>query len=89
VLEAAGATIAEERSSGRDPLADADARRLLRAVDRVVVARGRRREEIPAKNARPKDLQGPTGGYRAPMVRIGGTLLVGLQLDTLRALIDG
>jgi hypothetical protein len=36
---------------------------------------------------KPADLKGPTGNYRAPIVRKGKTLLVGFNLDALEKLV--
>jgi hypothetical protein len=87
VLRRAKAEIAEERSTRRSPLSDAEARALLAAVDEVLVARGRVIARLPAKRARLADLRGPTGKYRAPMLRRGRTLLVGLHAEALGRLL--
>jgi hypothetical protein len=84
VLAKSKAKIVEERSTSRAPLTDADARRLLGEVDEVWIARGRDSVGMAAGTAKPADLKGPTGGYRAPMVRLGRTLFVGLQEAALR-----
>jgi hypothetical protein len=86
VLQDRGAEIREERNSRKEPLTDKEARELIGKVSRVVVARGKKHEEIPAAKARVADLKGPTGNYRAPMLRRGKTLLVGFHADTLQSL---
>lgn len=78
--------VVEERSSRKAPLGEAEVRALIAAVDEVVLARGRRAERRPAREVKPDDLKGPTGNYRAPMVRRGRTLLVGFHAETLEAL---
>jgi hypothetical protein len=87
VLTKSKSRVLEERSTRKTPLTDADARRLLAQVDEVWIARGRAIDRKPARRAKPGDLKGPTGGYRAPIVRRGGTLLVGFQEAALRELL--
>jgi hypothetical protein len=87
VLASHGATVAEERSSRKDPLTDADAEALLAAVDTVIVARGKRVKIMTADEASAEDFKGPTGNYRAPMIRQGATLLVGFHAEALADLI--
>ncbi len=83
MLESHDVAVVQERSSRQAPLDEADARALLRSVSTVWIARGRKVEEHPAKSLSPDDLKGPTGNYRAPIVRRGKTLLVGLHRETL------
>lgn len=78
--------MAEERSTKR-PLAEAEVRALLGTVEEVVLARGRRVERRPARGVKPADLRGPTGNFRAPMVRRGRVLLVGFHPDALAELL--
>jgi hypothetical protein len=86
VLEQQGTKVATERST-RDPMSETEVRALLREVSEVVIARGRKAERRPAKQVRPADLKGPTGNFRAPMVRKGRTLLVGFHPETLAELL--
>jgi len=51
--------------------------------DEVVLARGRARRTLPARDATLDDLRGPTGGFRAPMLKAGRRLLVGFNKDAL------
>ena len=78
--------VVEERSSRKAPLARAEVRALIAAVDEVVIVRGRSAVRRPAREVKPNDLEGPTGKYRAPMVRRGRTLLVGFHAATLETL---
>lgn len=89
MLSKSGTTVGEERSSRQQPLSDADARALLAQVDELLVARGRRVERKAARSARLADLKGPTGNYRAPIVRRGRTLLVGFHVAALSELLAG
>lgn len=87
MLESADLAAEIERSSKASPLAEADAREILRSVSRVVVCRGRKTTEIPAGDASPKDLTGPTGSIRAPLVVADDTLLVGFNQEALEELL--
>lgn len=87
MLERTKARISEERSSKTAPMSDADVKALLAAVDEVVVAKGKKVVTLAAKEATLDGLKGPTGNYRAPMVRVGRRLLVGFHPDTLEALL--
>jgi hypothetical protein len=89
VLEKTKARITEERSSKSAPMRDADVKALLAAVDEVVVAKGKAARSLAAKDVALDDLKGPTGNYRAPMLRVGRKLLVGFHPDTLAALLRG
>lgn len=87
MLEGNQAEVREERNSRKAPLSDAEAHALLASVTRVIVAKGKKSVELPAAEAKIADLKGPTGNYRAPMVRKGKTLLVGFHADTLTSLL--
>lgn len=77
----------EERNSRKDPFTDDDARRLLNSVQTVWVARGKKCRQLAAAEAALEDLKGPTGNYRAPILRTGDHLLVGFHPDTLGELL--
>ncbi|MEM8930004.1 MAG: hypothetical protein AAGE94_02450 [Acidobacteriota bacterium] len=79
----------EERNSRKQPLTDEDARALIAASEWVLVAKGRKLREMPATEAAPDDLKGPTGNYRAPILKLGDRLLVGFHAETLDALVAG
>jgi hypothetical protein len=87
VLERTKARIVEERSSKSAPMKDADVKALLASVDEVVVAKGKKAVALGAKEATLEGLKGPTGNYRAPMLRVGRKLLVGFHPETLEALL--
>jgi hypothetical protein len=84
VLDATKARIAATRLAKKDPLSENDARGLLKEVDEVVVLKGKAARTVPARDATLDDLRGPTGNFRAPMVRIGRRLLVGFHEETLK-----
>lgn len=88
MLDEQSVQVEEERSSRKQPLSDADARALLRGKRTVIVARGSKVVSLGAQAA-PDDLKGPSGGYRAPLVAKGKTLLVGFNEAALRNLISG
>ena len=87
MLDAAAATITEERNARKEPLSDSEVRSMLKSVDRVVVAKGKKHEEFSPKAVKLDLLKGPTGNYRAPMVRRGKTLIVGFHPDSLEQLL--
>ena len=86
MLASKKAEVVEERSSRRQPLSDAEAAALLASVDTVTIARGRQAETRPAREVTLANLKGPTGNYRAPIVRRGRTLLVGFHAESLERL---
>jgi hypothetical protein len=87
VLEKTKAHVEEERPSRSRPLSDADAKALLAGVDTVTLARGKSARTLPAREATLDDLRGPTGNFRAPIVRVGRRLLVGWHEEALRELL--
>ena len=87
MLERRNVQVAEERSSRKRPLTTADVRGLLAEVDTVIVAKGKKADAHRARDVRPDDLRGPTGNFRAPMVRHGRTLLVGFHAESLETLL--
>ncbi len=80
--------IGEERPARQRPLSDADAKKLLRSVSEVIVARGKTSRRLPAKDATLDDLRGNRGSFRAPMIRRGRTLLVGFSEAELERLLS-
>lgn len=87
MLDKAKAQIGTARPSKTQPLSDTEARALLREVDQVTLAKGKAARTLPAKEVGLDDLRGPTGNFRAPMVRVGRRLLVGWHEDSLRELL--
>ena len=83
VLDARKVTVKDERASKKSPLSDADAKALLASVDEVVLSRGKAQRRLRAKETSLEDLRGPTGSFRAPMVKIGRRLLVGFSKEAL------
>jgi hypothetical protein len=84
VLDATKARIAATRLAKADPMSEKDVRSLLKEVDEVFIAKGKAARTVPAREATLDDLRGPTGNFRAPMVRIGRRLLVGFHEEVLR-----
>jgi hypothetical protein len=87
VLDKSRSEVQEDRPSKSRPLSDADARALLRTVDAVTLARGKSARTLSARDVSLDDLRGPTGNFRAPMLRVGRRLLVGWHEETLRELL--
>jgi arsenate reductase-like glutaredoxin family protein len=87
VLEKSKTDVREERASKAHPLTDADAKALLKEVDSVTLARGKSARTLASREVSLDDLRGPTGNFRAPMLRAGRRLLVGFHEETLRELL--
>lgn len=87
MLEKTKAAIKEERMAQKFPLTDTEVQSLLKEVDQVVVAKGKALRTLKAHEATLDDLRGPTGNFRAPMVRKGRTLLVGFNEGALKQLL--
>jgi len=83
VLEGSGAEIGQLRSARKEPFTDKEIRDLLKQVSTVVVSKGKKSVRHEASQVKPADLKGPTGNYRAPIVRKGRTLLVGFSQEAL------
>ncbi len=87
MLDTKRVEISGERSSRKEPFSDKEVRALLAKVRKVIVAKGRKSTVFPAGKAKPADLRGATGNYRAPMVLKGKTLLVGFNAEALDELL--
>lgn len=87
MLDKKKVAIGEERAAKKQPFSDAEAKALLASVSKVIVAKGKAFRELSASDATLDDLRGPTGNFRAPMIRKGKTLLVGFHPPTLETLI--
>ncbi|MCM3878128.1 MAG: hypothetical protein NEA02_17155 [Thermoanaerobaculia bacterium] len=84
MLDATKARVATTRKAKSDPLSEKDVRGLLKEVDEVVIAKGKSARTVPARDATLDDLRGPSGNFRAPIMRIGRRLLVGFHEESLR-----
>ncbi|MBI2877420.1 MAG: hypothetical protein HYY20_11110 [Candidatus Tectomicrobia bacterium] len=84
MLEKSQTVIQEERMSQKSPLTEAEVQSLLREVDQVLIAKGKAVRSLKSSEATPDDLRGPTGNFRAPMLRKGKTLLVGFHEEALK-----
>jgi ATP phosphoribosyltransferase len=87
VLREGSVEIEDERNSRKRPMEETEANALLARLETVLVARGKKLVTLPAAQAKPDDLKGPTGNFRAPMVHSGKTLLVGFNLEALSSLL--
>ena len=82
-MDARGAVIADRTSASRK-LGRADAEALVAGAETIYVARGRKQTELQASEPGAADLMlGPTGNLRAPVVRVGSTLIVGYHEEAL------
>ena len=77
-----------EKRSARNAMSEAEVQTLIEGVDEVWIARGKKVEKLPATAAKPDDLRGPTGNFRAPMLRRGRRLLVGFHAASVEELAD-
>ena len=86
--------MAESKDAGKARLGPADALALVKKVDRVVAARGKKVVTFDLKADRPDDetllahLLGPTGNLRAPTAIVGKTLVVGFNEEAYRAVLE-
>ena len=88
MLDKTGTDVAEERNSRKQALDDAEAQALVDQVAEVIVAKGKKVRELSSSETTLDDLKGPTGNYRAPIVRVGDRLLVGFNADKLEELVS-
>jgi hypothetical protein len=88
VLEQTKARVTEERSAKAAPMTDADVRRLLAAVDEVVIAKGRKATARAAREVGLDDLKGPTGKLPGADAASRRRLLVGFHPETLADLLE-
>ena len=87
MLSQRDAGVTTERTSKKEPLSLAEVQELLASVETVAIAKGKVITTKPATETGPDELLGPTGNFRAPLLRIGSTLLVGFHEETLRSLL--
>ncbi len=88
LLDSAGAQIAHEQNSKKQTMTDAEATALLKSVTKVIIAKGKSTTTLKAADATLDNLRGPTGGFRAPILQAGKTLLVGFHPDSIRDLLN-
>lgn len=87
MLRSRSVEVHEERSTRR-ALGEFEVKELLRSVDEVWIARGKKVEKRPAAATEPDDLKGPSGNFRAPLLRRGKRLLVGFHAASFQELVD-
>jgi hypothetical protein len=79
--------VVERVDTSRSPIRGEAALAVTRDVDAIWVARGKKAVHVDLKTSRPGKaellslLLGPTGGLRAPTLRVGRTLLVGFNAE--------
>jgi arsenate reductase-like glutaredoxin family protein len=78
--------VVQTADASKDKLDRDAALAMARQVDRVVATKGKKRQEIDMRK-KPTDeevlalLVGPTGNIRAPLIRVGKTLVAGFDPD--------
>jgi len=81
-LEASSIDVKEQVPASKK-LQASDAKELLKAASKLVVAKGKKVTEFKGADARGKEavaaMLGPTGNMRAPTLKVGKTLLVGFN----------
>jgi len=81
-LEASSIDVKEKVPASKK-LQAADAKALLKAASKLIVAKGKKVTEFKGSDANSKEaveaMLGPTGNMRAPTLRVGKTLLVGFN----------
>lgn len=94
-LESAGTEVVQKVDAAKNRYNDRAALGLLKGVDKLVAAKGKKVEVFDLKKDRPTDeellarLMGPTGNLRAPTARIGSTLVVGFNEDIYQEYFGG
>jgi arsenate reductase-like glutaredoxin family protein len=89
-LEQNELAIGEATDASKVRKARAEALKLARSVERVVVGKGKKVQVLDMKKSPPGDeelaalLLGPSGNLKAPTLRIGQTLLVGYNEEAYR-----
>ncbi|MCY3933421.1 MAG: hypothetical protein OXH70_17065 [Acidobacteria bacterium] len=82
-MDARGAEIVDRTPASRK-LGRSDAEALLADAETLYVAKGRKQAEVQASDPGAADMMlGPTGNLRAPVVRVGRTLIVGYHEEAL------
>ena len=77
---------AEEVTPASKRLGKTEAKKLVQSASRVIAAKGRKVQTFKGGKATSEvvnALLGPTGNLRAPILRVGKTLLVGFDEDSL------
>jgi len=81
-LEASSIDVKEKVPASKK-LQAADAKEMLKAASKLIVAKGKKVTEFKGSDAKGKEavaaMLGPTGNMRAPTLRVGKTLLVGFN----------
>ncbi len=86
-------TVARQVDSGKAPIRGEAALDVTRGVDALWVAKGKKVVHVDLRTARPSRVEllrlllGPTGGLRAPTLRVGRTLLVGFNEEAYAAVL--
>lgn len=72
-----------ERTPASKKLQESDSRSLLKSASRLIALKGKKVSEFSVAKNVPKEAVeatlGPTGNMRAPMLKVGKTLIVGFN----------
>lgn len=82
----------KETVSASKKLGKRDAANLVKEASRVIVAKGKKVQSFPGGKATQEivdALLGPTGNLRAPTLRVGKTLVVGFDEESLSRVFGG
>ena len=85
--------IAETADANKNKLDHAGALAMARQVDRVIATKGKKRVELDMRQ-KPSDdevialLLGPTGNIRAPLIRVGKTLVAGFDPEVYNGALE-
>jgi hypothetical protein len=85
--------VVERVDTKKSPIKGAAALAVIRGVDELWVAKGKKVVHVDLRTARPGRaellalLLWPTGGLRAPTLRVGRTLLVGFNEEAYAAVL--
>ncbi len=83
-------SIASRTSTRQQVYTEADARSLLKGIDRLVSGKGKKVVTVDLRKTKPvwselaPLMLGPTGNLRAPVIRVGSTLVIGFNDDMYR-----
>ena len=94
-LEKNAVTVSDQTDASKQRKGRADALKLAKTADKIVVAKGKKIVTFDMKKAPPEDdtlaasLLGPSGNLRAPTVRKGKTLLIGFSEEAYQDVLGG
>ena len=91
-LEPLDVSVKETVDAGKMRFGESEALALLKGVEKLIVAKGKKSVEFDLKKDRPTDevllanIMGPTGNLRAPTTKVGKIMMVGFNEEVYREL---